>query len=78
MRDEVKEELGIELVQNLGKEYGAVILAVAHKEFNELPLQTLIKDNHTVVFDTKSFFNLFNTSSFGHTAFSIFRQFVQL
>ena len=55
--DEVKEELGIELVQNLGKEYGAVILAVAHKEFNELPLQTLIKDNHTVVFDTKSFFN---------------------
>mgnify|MGYP000601166272 FL=1 len=47
----------IELVQNLGKEYGAVILAVAHKEFNELPLQTLIKDNHTVVFDTKSFFN---------------------
>jgi UDP-N-acetyl-D-galactosamine dehydrogenase len=55
--DEVKEELGIELVQNLGKEYGAVILAVAHKEFNELPLQNLIKDNHTVVFDTKSFFN---------------------
>ena len=55
--DEVKEELGIELVQNLGKDYGAVILAVAHKEFNELPLQTLIKDNHTVVFDTKSFFN---------------------
>jgi UDP-N-acetyl-D-galactosamine dehydrogenase len=56
-QDEVKEELGIELVQNLGKEYGAVILAVAHKEFNELPLQNLIKDNHTVVFDTKSFFN---------------------
>jgi UDP-N-acetyl-D-galactosamine dehydrogenase len=55
--DEVKEELGIELVHNLGKEYGAVILAVAHKEFNELPLQNLIKDNHTVVFDTKSFFN---------------------
>ncbi len=55
--DEVKEELGIELVQNMGKDYGAVILAVAHKEFNELPLQTLIKDNHTVVFDTKSFFN---------------------
>jgi UDP-N-acetyl-D-galactosamine dehydrogenase len=55
--DEVKEELGIDLIHSLGQDYGALILAVAHKEFNELPLNSLIKENYTVVFDTKSFFD---------------------
>lgn len=54
--DEVKEELHIQLIQNLQKHYDAIILAVAHHEFKDLSIQKLINTN-TVVFDTKSFFD---------------------
>ncbi len=50
---EVKEEYGFELVPNLTEKYDAVILAVAHKEFLEMDLSTVKKDN-SVLFDVKS------------------------
>lgn len=54
-KDEVKNELGIELTQELyfSKKYQAVILATAHREFLELDMDSL-KANNGVVFDTKA------------------------
>ncbi len=56
--DEVKEEYGIELVDDsvvssLGS-YSAIILAVAHEKFLKLPIST---NQDTVIFDVKSFFS---------------------
>lgn len=48
---EVKEELGIELIQDLDMErYSGIIAAVSHKEFKTLSLKTT---EHTVLFDLK-------------------------
>ncbi|WP_442589319.1 nucleotide sugar dehydrogenase [Pedobacter sp. AW31-3R] len=52
---EVKSEYGIVLQpQLLRKDYKAIILAVAHREFLEIDYQAY-KNNGTIVFDTKSF-----------------------
>jgi len=52
---EVKHEYGVEVVNELPKEkFDTAILAVAHKEFKNLDIQTLLNPNH-VIFDVKSF-----------------------
>ena len=50
----VEHEYGIKVVNQLpqGKQYDAVILAVAHKEFMELDIRNLTKSN-SVVYDVK-------------------------
>jgi UDP-N-acetyl-D-galactosamine dehydrogenase len=53
---EVKNEYGINLIQNLASDYAAVILAVAHDTFREIDLAT-IRNENTVVFDIKAFYN---------------------
>lgn len=56
-KEEVKHEYGVDLLPDLnGKKYQAVIIAVSHNEFHEIDFQAL-KDNHTVIFDTKAFIN---------------------
>lgn len=55
--DEVKHEYNIDLLPKLnGKRYQAVIVAVSHDEFHAIDFQAL-KDNNTVIFDTKAFLN---------------------
>ncbi|KMQ67895.1 Vi polysaccharide biosynthesis protein VipA/TviB [Chryseobacterium sp. FH2] len=53
--NEVKEEYGINLLNNLNNntKYDSIIIAVSHKEFLTINLEDLRNDN-TVVFDTKS------------------------
>jgi len=52
---EVKHEYGVEVVNELPKEkFDTAILAVAHKEFAALNIQTLLNPTH-VIFDVKSF-----------------------
>jgi UDP-N-acetyl-D-galactosamine dehydrogenase len=52
---EVKKEYGLDLEPFLAKkEYKAIILAVAHKEFLEIDYSSY-KNNGSIVFDTKSF-----------------------
>lgn len=52
--EEVKEEYGIKITNQLpDKKYSAIVLAVAHKEFADLDLDT-IKIGNAVVFDVKS------------------------
>ncbi len=56
--EEVKEEHGIESCDQLNTDlkYDAIVLAVAHKEFNELDLNALQKEK-SIVYDVKGFFN---------------------
>jgi len=51
--EEVKEEYGIALIPEIESEYKAVVLAVRHKEFENLDWGAL-KNENTVVFDVKA------------------------
>ena len=52
--EEVKREYNIDIVNKLetSEKYDAVILGVAHKEFAELDIKSLLNDN-AVVYDVK-------------------------
>jgi len=52
--DEVKKELGLDLIQNLDiQKYTGIIAAVSHEEFKTLPLKST---NNTVLYDLKGIF----------------------
>ena len=51
--EEVKDEYDIDLVDSPGNGYNAVVLAVKHKEFDNLDWSS-IKNGNTVVFDVKA------------------------
>ena len=50
---EVKKEHGIDLVSELGSNYDAIVLTVAHQEFLNLPYASLKAENG-IIFDIKS------------------------
>jgi UDP-N-acetyl-D-galactosamine dehydrogenase len=52
---DVQDEFNIKLATSLKTGYSAVILAVSHKEFLSISFNDIIVENHSVVFDTKSF-----------------------
>ena len=52
LKDEVKHEYGINLVEKPTGSYNAIILAVAHQEFKTLNIDAL-KNTYSVVFDIK-------------------------
>ncbi|KAA5533759.1 nucleotide sugar dehydrogenase [Taibaiella lutea] len=54
---EVKEEYGIDLIDNIDDKYEAIILAVSHNEFINLDFKEIKNGNDAVLFDTKSFLN---------------------
>ena len=57
-KDEVKEEYGFDLICNgngIRKDYDAIILAVSHKEFLQMDIDSL-KSDKAVVFDVKSLY----------------------
>jgi UDP-N-acetyl-D-galactosamine dehydrogenase len=51
---QVKADYNISLIKSIEDTYDAIILAVAHNEFNEIDFSKLIKDNNSVIYDTKS------------------------
>lgn len=53
--DEVHEEFGIHLLPVINTSYNAVILSVAHNEFKDLDIKTLLNSSDAVLFDTKAF-----------------------
>lgn len=53
-KTQVKKEYGINLINEIGNNYDAVVLAVSHNEFNELDFNN-IKKKDSVVYDVKSF-----------------------
>jgi UDP-N-acetyl-D-galactosamine dehydrogenase len=63
--EEVKHEYGIDLISDqkeIAKKYDAVVIAVSHKEFKELDLDGLLKENH-VKFDVKAMLSKDKTDS---------------
>jgi UDP-N-acetyl-D-galactosamine dehydrogenase len=54
---EVKHEYGLSLVKEPGKDYEAVILAVAHEKFRGMDVVTL-KNPNGVIYDIKGFLDL--------------------
>jgi UDP-N-acetyl-D-galactosamine dehydrogenase len=54
---EVSEEYGITLIDEINKTYSGIILAVSHREFLGLDLDQLKSSNSSVIFDTKAFLN---------------------
>ena len=58
MSKEFKEEYGIEITQNIGNNYDAIVLAVNHKEYYDLDenyFKSISKDK-AVFFDVKGIF----------------------
>lgn len=55
-KEEVKHEYGMDVFNELpAQQYDAIILTVAHKEFNDLDINVLSRD-HSVLYDVKGFF----------------------
>ncbi len=54
--EEIKKEYALELQKTITSKYEAVILAVAHQQFETLDISSIKKDKG-VLFDIKSFFN---------------------
>jgi UDP-N-acetyl-D-galactosamine dehydrogenase len=52
---EVKQEYGIDLVDEIKEKYDGVLLAVAHNKFSMIDIQSLKRDSESVVFDLKGF-----------------------
>ena len=52
---EVKDEYGINLIDEIKEKYDGILLAVAHNKFSEIDILSLKKDPESVVFDLKGF-----------------------
>jgi len=52
--EEVKREYGLTLLETPKEKYDAIVLAVAHDQFEALEIEKLKNGNHTVVYDIKS------------------------
>lgn len=59
-KHEVKEEYGVDMVSKPGKDYDAIVAAVAHNEFKKLDLKKLKKDHDSVVYDVKNILDVKN------------------
>jgi len=51
---EVKHEYSIDIVKDINNKYDAIILAVAHNQYETLDFNSLKRDEKSVIFDTKS------------------------
>jgi UDP-N-acetyl-D-galactosamine dehydrogenase len=52
---EVKQEFGINLIDEIKDKYDGILLAVAHNEFSLIDIESLKKDSKSIVFDLKGF-----------------------
>ena len=52
---EVKEEYGIHLIDQITKKYDGILLAVSHKKFSIINIESLKKDSKSIVYDLKGF-----------------------
>ena len=52
---EVKQEYGIDLLDEIKEKYDGILLAVAHNKFSMIDIQSLKKNSKSIVFDLKGF-----------------------
>ena len=62
-QQEVKEEHGIDLIDQIKEKYDGILLAVSHNKFSMINIESLKKDSNSVVYDLKGFLprNLVNS-----------------
>ena len=56
VKEVVKKEYDIELIDHIEEKYEAVILAVGHDEFKNIDLSSIVRNKKTVIYDVKSYF----------------------
>ena len=56
-KNEVLNEYGVSLIEQIKLKYSAVVLAVAHKEFLQIDIKSICESEDSIVFDIKSFLN---------------------
>lgn len=54
-KDEVLQEYGVKLLNQVSNKYNAIVLAVSHKEFLLLDIKSICESNDSIIFDIKSF-----------------------
>ena len=61
--EEVKQEYGIHLIDEIKEKYDGILLAVSHDKFSMINIESLKKDSNSIVYDLKGFFprNLVNS-----------------
>ena len=52
---EVKQEYGIHLLDEIKNKYDGILLAVSHKKFSMINIESIKKDAKTIVYDLKGF-----------------------
>ena len=52
-KEEVKQDLGIDLISEINEKYDGILLAVAHNKFSTIDIKSLKKCSKSVVFDLK-------------------------
>jgi UDP-N-acetyl-D-galactosamine dehydrogenase len=62
-KDEVLEEYGVKLIDNINNRYDGIILAVSHEEFLALEMDKLKASDSAIIFDTKAFLPRFIVDS---------------
>ncbi len=53
---EVKDEYGIHLLDQITDKYDGILLAVSHNKFSMIEIESLKKDSKSIVYDLKGFF----------------------
>jgi UDP-N-acetyl-D-galactosamine dehydrogenase len=54
--EEVKEEYGINIIDEISEKYDGILLAVSHTKFSLLNIESMKKDSKSIVYDLKGFF----------------------
>jgi len=52
---EVKQEYGIDLIDEIKEKYDGILLAVAHNKFSMINIESLKNDSNSIVYDLKGF-----------------------
>ena len=52
---EVNQEYGIKLIDEIKEKYDGILLAVSHKKFSMINIESLKKDSNSIVYDLKGF-----------------------
>ena len=54
-QQEVKQEYGIDLIEQIKEKYDGILLAVSHDKFSMINIESLKKDSNSIVYDLKGF-----------------------
>ena len=53
--EEVKQEYGIHLIDEISEKYEGILLAVSHTKFSMINIESIKKDSKSVIYDLKGF-----------------------